>query len=113
MGFKAGEKVPRHFGETIHGKTPGEVLHFDYLFVGESGPLRADGYHPSSQLVAARRRLLWYFQTLSPRRDSPHLAVSSNGEDDIRTVGSLKMVVGSRIRRGCTRRYHVCNKSGT
>ena len=43
MDSKAGEKVPRPLGETVHGTRPGEVVHVDYLFVGESGPLGGDG----------------------------------------------------------------------
>lgn len=35
MDPKAGEMVPRPFGETVHGKRAGEVLHFDYLHVEE------------------------------------------------------------------------------
>ena len=27
----------------MHGTRPGEVLHFDYLYVGDSGPLRKGG----------------------------------------------------------------------
>ena len=27
----------------MHGTRPGEVLHFDYLYVGDSGPLGKDG----------------------------------------------------------------------
>ena len=29
--------VPRPLGETVHGTAPNEVVHFDYLYVGESG----------------------------------------------------------------------------
>ena len=42
--------VPRQLGETVHGTWPGEVMHFDYLYVGESGPFgeigldEGDGY---------------------------------------------------------------------
>ena len=43
MDSKAGEKIPRPLGETVHGTRPGEVVHFDFLYVGESGPLGADG----------------------------------------------------------------------
>ena len=39
MDSKAGEKIPRPLGETVHGTRPGEVLHLDYLYVGDSGPL--------------------------------------------------------------------------
>ena len=42
MDSKAGEKVPRPLGETVHGTRPGEVLYFDYLYVGDSGPLGKD-----------------------------------------------------------------------
>ncbi|CAM9745453.1 unnamed protein product, partial [Sphacelaria rigidula] len=31
--------VPRPLGETVHGTTPNEVVHFDFLYVGESSPL--------------------------------------------------------------------------
>ena len=41
---KAGKKIPRPLGKTVHGTRPGEVLHFDYLYVGDSGPLgKGDG----------------------------------------------------------------------
>ena len=43
MDSKTGEKVPRPLGETVHGTRPGEVVHIDYLYVGESGPLGQDG----------------------------------------------------------------------
>ena len=43
MDSKAGKKVPRPLGETVHGTRPGEVVHFDYLHVGASGPLGDDG----------------------------------------------------------------------
>ena len=43
MDSKEGEKVPRLLGETVHGTRPGEVVHFDFLQVGASGPLGDDG----------------------------------------------------------------------
>ena len=43
MDSKAGEMIPRPFGETVHGRRAGEVLHFDYLHVGKSGPLGPEG----------------------------------------------------------------------
>ena len=43
MDRKAGEKVPRPLGEMVHGTKPGEVLQFDYLYVGDSGRLGKDG----------------------------------------------------------------------
>ena len=39
MDSKAGEEIPLPLGETVHERRPGEVLHFDYLYVGDSGPL--------------------------------------------------------------------------
>lgn len=42
MDSKAGEKVPRSLGEMAHGTRLGEVVHFDYLYIGESGPLSGD-----------------------------------------------------------------------
>ena len=35
---RAGATVPRPFGDTVHGTAPGEVVHFDFLYVGSSGP---------------------------------------------------------------------------
>ena len=43
MDSKAGEKVTRPLGETMHSTRPGEVVHFDYLYVGASGRLGDDG----------------------------------------------------------------------
>ena len=43
MDSKAGEKVTRPLGETMHSTRPGEVVHFDYLYVGASGPVGDDG----------------------------------------------------------------------
>ena len=43
MDSKAGEKMPRPLGETVHGTRPGEVVHFDHLHVGASRPLGYDG----------------------------------------------------------------------
>ena len=51
MDSKAGEMVPRPFGETVHGTRVGEVLHFDYLHVGKSGPLGQDGLDESDGYV--------------------------------------------------------------
>ena len=45
MDSKAGEKVPRPPEETMHGTRSGEVVHFDYLYVGTNGPLGDDGLH--------------------------------------------------------------------
>ena len=35
--------VPRPYGDTVHGTAPGEVVHFDFLYVGSSGPEGSDG----------------------------------------------------------------------
>ena len=35
--------VPRPLGETVHGTAPNEVVHFDCLYVGESGPQAYQG----------------------------------------------------------------------
>ena len=43
MDSKAGEKIAQPLEETVHRRRPGEVLHFDYLYVGDSGPLGNDG----------------------------------------------------------------------
>ena len=37
-----GDKIPRSLGKTVHGKRPGEVLHFDFLYVEDNGPLDKD-----------------------------------------------------------------------
>ena len=40
---RSGDAVPRPLGETVHGTAPNEVVHFDYLYVGESGPQVSQG----------------------------------------------------------------------
>ena len=45
MDLKKGAKILRPLGETVHGRRPGEGLHFDYLYVGDSGPLGKDGLY--------------------------------------------------------------------
>ncbi|CAM9598156.1 unnamed protein product, partial [Sphacelaria rigidula] len=35
---RAGAIVPRPYGDTVHGTAPGEVTHFDFLYVRSSGP---------------------------------------------------------------------------
>ena len=40
---RSGDVVPRPLGETVHGTAPTEVVHFDYLHVGESGPQASQG----------------------------------------------------------------------
>ena len=35
---RAGEIVPRPYGDTVHGTTPGEVVHLDFLYIRSSGP---------------------------------------------------------------------------
>ena len=40
---RAGEIVPRPYGDTVHGTAPGEVIHFDFLYVGTSGPEGSEG----------------------------------------------------------------------
>ena len=40
---RSGDVVLRPLGETVHGTAPNEVVHFDYLYVGESGPQASQG----------------------------------------------------------------------
>ena len=40
---RSGEVVPRPLGKTVHGTAPNEVVHFDYVYVGESGLQGSDG----------------------------------------------------------------------
>ena len=40
---RSGDVVPRQLGETVHGTVPNEVVHFDYLYVGKSGPQASQG----------------------------------------------------------------------
>ena len=35
---RSGDVVPRPLGETVHGTVPNEIVRFDYMYVGESGP---------------------------------------------------------------------------
>ena len=45
MDSKAGETMLRPLGETVHGRRLGKVLHFDYLYVRDSGLLGKDGLY--------------------------------------------------------------------
>lgn len=36
---REGDKIPRPLASTLHGSRPNEVLHMDYLFMGNSIPL--------------------------------------------------------------------------
>ena len=49
MDSKAGEKIPRPLEETVHGTRSGEVLHFDFLYVGDSGLLGKDGLNEGDE----------------------------------------------------------------
>ena len=40
---RAGEIVPRPYGDTVHSTAPGEVVHFDSLYVGSNGPEGSEG----------------------------------------------------------------------
>ena len=40
---RSGDVVPRPLGETVHETAPNEVVHFDYLNVGGSGPQASQG----------------------------------------------------------------------
>ena len=40
---RSGDVIPRPLGRTLHGTAPNEVVHFDYLHVGESGPQASQG----------------------------------------------------------------------
>ena len=40
---RAGDIVPRPYGDTVHGTAPGDGVHFDFLSVGSSGPEGSEG----------------------------------------------------------------------
>ena len=40
---RAGEIVPRPYSDTVHVTAPGEVVHFDFLYVGSRGPEGSEG----------------------------------------------------------------------
>lgn len=43
LNSKAGKRFLRSLGETVHDTRPGGVLHFNFLYVGEGGPLTKSG----------------------------------------------------------------------
>ena len=45
---RSGDVVPRPLGEMVHGTAPNEVVHFDYLYVGESAPQASQGWSEDS-----------------------------------------------------------------
>lgn len=42
-GTRSGDVIPCPPGEAAHGTAPNDVVHFDYLYVGERGPLASQG----------------------------------------------------------------------
>ena len=61
MDSKAGEKIPRPLGETVHGRRLGEVLHFDYLYMGDScllGKDVLDGMGETGSSLSWSRRMI-------------------------------------------------------
>ena len=46
--FTVPTRVLRPLGETVHGTAPNEVVHFDYVHVGESGPEASQGLSEDS-----------------------------------------------------------------
>ena len=47
---RSGDVVARPLGETVHGTAPNDVVHFDYLCVGESGPQASQVWSEDSGL---------------------------------------------------------------
>ena len=43
MDTRAGGILPRPYGDTVRGTAPGEVVHFDFLYVGSSGAEGSEG----------------------------------------------------------------------
>ena len=41
---RSGDVVPRPLSDTVHETAPNEVVHYDYLHVGESGPQASHGW---------------------------------------------------------------------
>ena len=46
--FTVPTRVLRPLGETVHGTAPNEVVHFDDLYVGGSGPQASQGLSEDS-----------------------------------------------------------------
>ena len=51
---RAGEIVPRPYGETVHGTVPGEVVHFHFLYVGSSGLEGSEGLPEEDEVIEFR-----------------------------------------------------------
>ena len=67
---KAGNAVPRPLGDLVHGTEVGDVLHFDYLSLGESdaidmGGLVDGGYRHVLVLMDDVSRFVWLEEAVS------------------------------------------------
>ena len=67
---KAGNAVPRPLGDLVHGTEVGDVLHFDYLSLGESdaidmGGLVDEGYQHVLVLMDDVSRFVWLEEAVS------------------------------------------------
>ena len=67
---KAGNAMPRLLGDVVHGTAVDDVLHFDYLSLGESdgidmGGLVDGGYKPVRVLMDDVSRFVWLEEAVS------------------------------------------------
>lgn len=46
----AGERVPRPFGDAVHVSAPDDIVDFDFLYVGDSGPIGSDRLPDTSEI---------------------------------------------------------------
>lgn len=50
VDWRARERLPRSYSDTVHGTSPNDVVHFDFLKMGDSGPIGATRWPEDSQV---------------------------------------------------------------
>ena len=122
---KAGNAMPRPLGDLVHGTEVGDVLHFDYLSLGESGAIYMGdlvdgGYKHVLLLTGDMSRFVWLEEAVSC---SMEVAVRSvlkwcasfgvpkafTSDGGMHFTGQVMQMVSSRL--GVVRHFGVANVS--
>ena len=96
MDSKTGEKIRRPLGETVHTTRPGEVLHFDFLYVGDSGLLGKDGFGEGDgfKYILVMMGYLSNFAWLEPTESCTAASTAKHLLRSCKTLGVPEVWVG-------------------
>ena len=124
-GSKAGNAVPRPLGDLVHGTEVGDVLHFDYLSLGESdaidmGGLVDGGYKHVLVLMDDVSRSVWLEEAVSCSMEVAARSVlkwcasfgvpkAFTSDDGTHFTGQVMQMASSRL--GVVHHFGVANVS--